>query len=157
MTSNSHRGQRKITMNQPHHEPDAKKSPRPNTFLYLCASVFICGFICLLCAASTPAQDWFKTGTGLGVSKARVAVADFASKDSTAQPLAVLFTDVVRSDLDFSGILELVSKSYNPLQTPATPAEVDYKGWSSAPPSRRWQIRYTIEVPMMRAFTVAGA
>ena len=133
MTSNSHRGQRKITMNRPHHEPDAKKFPRLNPFLYLCASVFICGFICLLSAATTPAQDWFKTGTGLGVSKARVAVADFASKDSTAQPLAVLFADVVRSDLDFSGILELVSKSYNPLQTPATPAEVDYKGWSSAP------------------------
>ena len=29
----------------------------------------------------------------------------------------------------------LVSKSYNPLQTPGTPAEVDYKAWSGAPAS----------------------
>jgi TolB protein len=28
-----------------------------------------------------------------------------------------------------------VSKSYNPLQTPGTPAEVDYKAWSGAPAS----------------------
>ena len=87
--------------------------------------------------SSSPAaaQDWFKTGTGLGVSKARVGVADFAAKETPSQPLAVLFADVVRTDLDYSGILELVSKSYNPLQTPATPAEVDYKAWSSAPAS----------------------
>jgi TolB protein len=139
MTSNPQRGQKIKNLFHPTSDPRAisgNKFPnKKNTSLYLCLSVFICGFICLLSAPPTPAQDWFKTGTGLGVSKARVAVADFASKDSTAQPLSVLFCDVVRSDLDFSGILELVSKSYNPLQTPATPAEVDYKGWSSAPAS----------------------
>ena len=102
---------------------------------YLCLSVFICGFVCLSGATPASAQDWFRTGTGLGVSKARVGVADFAAKDTPSQPLATLFSDVVRSDLDYSGILELVSKSYNPLQTPGTPAEVDYKAWSSAPAS----------------------
>jgi TolB protein len=45
------------------------------------------------------------------------------------------FSDVVRSDLDYSGILELVSKSMNPLQSPGTPAEVDFKGWSDPPAS----------------------
>jgi len=45
------------------------------------------------------------------------------------------FSDVLRTDLDYCGILELVSKSYNPLQSPATPAEVDYKAWSGAPTS----------------------
>ena len=84
---------------------------------------------------SASAQDWFKTGTGLGVSKARVGVADFAAKDTPSQPLATLFSDVVRTDLDYCGILELVSKSYNPLQSPGTPAEVDYKAWSSSPAS----------------------
>jgi TolB protein len=103
--------------------------------LYLCLSVFICGSIYLFGPAQASAQDWFKTGTGLGVSKARVAVADFAAKDTPSQPLAVLFGDVVRTDLDFSGILELVSKSFNPLQMPGTPAEVDYKAWSGAPAS----------------------
>jgi hypothetical protein len=102
---------------------------------YLALSVLLCGFIALFSAANTSAQDWFKTGTGLGVSKARVGVADFAAKDTPSQPLATLFADVVRTDLDFSGILELVSKSYNPLQSPAAPADIDYKAWSSAPAS----------------------
>ena len=103
--------------------------------LYLCLSVFICGSIFLLAASPASAQDWFRTGTGLGVSKARVAVADFAGKSPSAQPLSVEFSDVVRSDLDYSGILELVSKSFYPLQTPGTPAEVDFKAWSDAPAS----------------------
>jgi len=89
----------------------------------------------LVCVPRAPAQDWFRTGTGLGVSKARVAVADFASKDAPSQSLATLFSDVVRSDLDYSGILELVSKSYYPLQMPGAPAEVDYKAWSDSPAS----------------------
>src|ERR1035438_3783354 len=78
---------------------------------YLCVSLFICGSFSLLSAPRAAAQDWFRTGTGLGVSKARVAVADFSPKSPTSQPLAAEFSDVVRSDLDYSGILELVSKS----------------------------------------------
>ncbi len=103
--------------------------------LYLCLSVFICGSIFLLAPAPASAQDWFRTGTGLGVSKARVAVADFAGKSPSAQPLGVEFSDVVRSDLEYSGILELVSKSFYPLQTPGAPAELDSKAWSDAPAS----------------------
>jgi TolB protein len=102
---------------------------------YLCLSVFICGFIFLIASPPAAAQDWFRTGTGLGVSKARVAVADFVGKSPSAQPLGVEFSDVVRSDLEFSGILELVSKSYYPLQSPGAPAELDYKAWTDAPAS----------------------
>ena len=98
-------------------------------------TVVLCGLLCLCGAAPASAQDWFKTGTGLGVSKARVAVADFAAKDAPSAPLAVTFADVVRTDLDFSGILELVSKSFNPLQKPGAPAEVDFKSWAGAPAS----------------------
>jgi TolB protein len=104
-------------------------------YLYLCLSVFICGSIFLLSPPPIQAQDWFRTGTGLGVSKARVAVADFVGKSPSAQPLGVEFSDIVRSDLDFSGILELVSKSYFPLQAPGTQVEVDYKAWTDAPAS----------------------
>lgn len=100
-----------------------------------CLTVFICGLLSVLFSSPAAAQDWFRTGTGLGVSKARVAVADFAPKSPTAQPLAAEFSDVVRSDLDYSGILDLVSKSYNPLQSPGSPAEVDFKAWSDAPAS----------------------
>ncbi len=101
--------------------------------LYL--SVFLCGSICFFCSAPASAQDWFRTGTGLGVSKARVAVADVVGKSDAAQPMGVTFSDVVRSDLDYSGILELVSKSFYPLQSPGAPAELDYKAWSDAPAS----------------------
>jgi TolB protein len=113
------------------------KSARQQSFrsLYLWVSVFILGFFSLLSPAPASAQDWFRTGTGLGVSKARVAVADFSPTSPTSQPLATEFSDVVRSDLDYSGILELVSKSMNPLQSPGTPAAVDFKGWSDAPAS----------------------
>jgi len=103
--------------------------------LPLSLAALLCGFVALFCATNASAQDWFKTGTGLGVSKARVAVADFAAKDTPSQPLATLFADVVRTDLDFSGILDLVSKSYNPLQSPGAPPEVDYKAWAGAPAS----------------------
>lgn len=116
-------------------QPPYRRVKRKIFSRYLCSSVFVCGSILFFAATPTAAQDWFKTGTGLGVSKARVAVADFASKDTPSQPLAVVFSDVVRSDLDFSGILELVSKSYNPLQMPSVPAEINYKGWTDAPAS----------------------
>src|SRR5450756_1513191 len=75
-------------------------------------SVLLCGLFSLCFTLPASAQDWFRTGTGLGVTKARVAVADFAGKSPSSQPLAIEFSDVVRSDLDYSGILELVSKSF---------------------------------------------
>jgi TolB protein len=96
------------------------------------------GLISLLCVCHgerAAAQDWFRTGTGLGVSKARVAVADWAPKSPTSQPLSALFTNVVRADLDYSGILELVSYSFYPLQPPSAPAELNYKAWSDPPAS----------------------
>ena len=133
MTSNPNRAPEKASvMDTPHNRPSRQVARRN---LYLCLSVFICGFVFLSFAQRSSAQDWFKTGTGLGVSKARVAVADFAAKDTPSQPLAALFSDVVRNDLDYSGILDLVSKSYNPLQSPATPADVDFKAWAAAPAS----------------------
>ncbi len=95
--------------------------------------MLLCGSISLLSPPPATAQDWFRTGTGLGVTKPRIGVADFAPKSPTSQPMGLEFSDIVRADLDYSGILELVSKSFNPLQTPATPAEVDYKAWSDAP------------------------
>ena len=101
----------------------------------LCLLILVCALFFTFTASPALAQDWFKTGTGLGVSKARVAVADFAGKTATSDPFATEFSDVVRSDLDYSGILELVSKSFNPLQKPGTPAEVNYKAWSDAPAS----------------------
>ena len=66
-------------------------------------------FILAAMVAGRPAtaqqQDWFRIGTGLGVEKPRVAVADFAPRSDTAKPHGALFTQVVRDDLTFSGIM----------------------------------------------------
>jgi TolB protein len=88
--------------------------------------------------SSLRAQDWFKTGTGLGVSKPKVAVADFAPRSSDAQAMATLFSDIVRSDLDYSGILELASKSFYPTQVPSAPTELNYKVWTDPPVSAQF-------------------
>jgi TolB protein len=79
------------------------------------------------------AQDWFKTGTGLGVSKARVASPDLAARPDNAQPLEKTFHDVLWSDLEFSGVLDLVSPSFYPKETPSQPSELRAQDWSSAP------------------------
>jgi TolB protein len=106
-------------------------------------SLVLVGVLCAIAAAlaATPAsaqdQGWFRTGTGLGVQKARVAVADFAPRSPSAKPLADMFSDVVRNDLDYSGILELVSKSFQPTDLPSTPSELKMQAWSDPPSSAR--------------------
>jgi TolB protein len=104
------------------------------------ALTVLMGFLLLLLAGSRPlpAQDWFRTGTGLGVSKPRVAVADFAPRNNTSEPLSTLFSEVVRNDLDYSGIIDLVSKSFYPLQVPSVPAELNFQAWSNPPLSAQF-------------------
>jgi len=101
---------------------------------------FLFAALALLAAlpSSLAAQDWFRTGTGLGVSKPRVAVADFAPRNTSSSPLATLFGDVVRSDLDYSGIVEIASKSFYPTQVPSIPSELNGTVWSSAPVSAQF-------------------
>jgi TolB protein len=93
--------------------------------------------ILLLLPTSAFAQkpDWFTTGTGMGVQKARIAVADFAPASPAAQPLGKEFSDVVRNDLDFSGIIEMVSLSMYPTQIPSQPSELNAQAWSDPPAS----------------------
>jgi TolB protein len=79
------------------------------------------------------AQDWFRTGTGLGVEKPRVAVADFAPRADAAKSHASLFAQVVRDDLAFSGILDVVSPSFYPTSQPSVPSELRYVAWSDSP------------------------
>lgn len=99
----------------------------PATF-FLIAALFVV-------AQTASAQDWFRTGTGLGVEKARVAVADFVPRASAVQPHSKLFTDVVRDDLQFSGILEVVSPSFYPLPPPNVPAGLKPQAWTDPPAS----------------------
>ena len=82
---------------------------------------------------ATRAQDWIKTGTGLGLEKPRIAVADFAPRVDPAKNHSALFTQVVRDDLQFSGILDLVSPSFYPPQSPSQPSELRNLTWTDAP------------------------
>ena len=92
-------------------------------------------FVVLLCSIVTPAsaQDWFRVSTGLGVEKPRVAIADFAPRSDEAKSHASLFTQVVRDDLSFSGILELVSPSFYPSPAPTIPSELRNLSWTDPP------------------------
>ncbi len=87
----------------------------------------------LWCAWPAAAQDWFKTGTGLGVAKARVAVPEFAVRQGAQAPLEKTFHDVLWGDLEYCGILELVSPSFYPSQVPSQPNEVKFADWAAAP------------------------
>src|SRR5271154_6336658 len=91
------------------------------------------GIAFILCAGTASAQDWFKTGTGLGVSKARVAVPEFGIRAATPPALEKTFHDVLWADLDYCGILELVSPSFYPPQMPSQPSEVNFPEWAAAP------------------------
>src|ERR1700730_7864623 len=101
--------------------------------VYRSRSISVC--ILLLCGLFVPgraaAQAWFTTGTGLGVDKPRVAVADFAPRPDDAKSHSQLFTQVVRDDLQFSGIIELVSPSFYPTQVPTVPAELRNLDWTT--------------------------
>ncbi|MGA7930034.1 MAG: Tol-Pal system beta propeller repeat protein TolB [Candidatus Sulfotelmatobacter sp.] len=83
------------------------------------------------------AQDWVRTGSGLGVEKVRLAVPDFKPSNSDPQNDALLkaFNDTFWNDLDNSGVVELVSKSFYPLQVPGQPPEVTFGVWNSPPPN----------------------
>jgi TolB protein len=98
--------------------------------------LFAASFIALLLCCSAFAQDdQFKTGTNLGVQKVRIAVADF--KPTTADPngnaLLGTFNQVLFSDLQNAGIFDVVSKSFNPLQTASSPQDVRIDAWANAP------------------------
>lgn len=80
-----------------------------------------------------PQEDWFRTGTGLGVEKLRVAVVDFRPSGTEANLLVEVFNRVLWNDLEVSGIVELVSKSFYPLSAPATPDELTPEAWAAEP------------------------
>jgi TolB protein len=89
--------------------------------------------LALLTSLPAGAQDWFKTGTGLGVTKARLAAPDIAVRTPAAQPLEKTFHDVLWSDLEYSGVLDMVSPSFYPTQVPSQPSEMNAAAWAAAP------------------------
>jgi TolB protein len=96
-------------------------------------------FLLLLAAALTAvpclAQDWIKTGTGLGMEKVRLAVPDFkpATADAKNADLLKVFNATLWNDLDNAGIFDMASKSFYPVAIPGNPTEVKFDAWSAAP------------------------
>jgi len=82
-------------------------------------------------------EGWFRTGINLGQSTVRISVPDFASRsaDPRAAELTKTFNQVLWNDLNYSGILDVVSKSLYPVNTPQEPQDVDFNGWSNPPAS----------------------
>ncbi|MFZ0952873.1 MAG: Tol-Pal system beta propeller repeat protein TolB [Candidatus Sulfotelmatobacter sp.] len=102
------------------------------------AACILSGLLILLGSLTAAwAQDWVRTGTSLGVEKVRLAVPDFKPSTSDPQNTALLktFNDTFWNDLDNSGVVELVSKSFYPLQVPGQPADVTFDLWNVPPPN----------------------
>ena len=81
------------------------------------------------------AQDWVRTGTNLGVTKIRIAAADFkaGSADQQTGGMKSAFDQTVYNDLRYAGIFDVVSKSMIPTATPGTPQEIQMAQWSAQP------------------------
>ena len=86
-------------------------------------------------AINVSAQDWIKTGTGLGVEKIRIAVPDFkpSSQDPKNAELLKTFNDTLWNDLDNAGIFDMASKSFYPLGQVGGPSDVKFDAWSAPP------------------------
>lgn len=97
---------------------------------------FILGWlVVLVLSAPAFAQDWIKTGTGLGVEKVRLAATDFkaSTQDPNNASLLKTFNDTLWNDLDNAGIFDMVSKSFLPTTVPGNPAEVKFDAFSAPP------------------------
>jgi TolB protein len=102
-------------------------------------AAFVLAALLLICLTSSFsfAQDWVRTGSGLGVEKVRLAVPDFKAGNADPQDSAFLktFNDTFWNDLDNSGVVELISKSFYPLQVPGQTSEVTFGLWNAPPPN----------------------
>jgi TolB protein len=94
-------------------------------------------FAALFFVRPASAQDWIKTGTGLGVEKVRLAAPDFkaSTQDAKNADLLRVFNDTLWNDLDNAGIFDMVSKSFYPLEGVGNPADVRFDVWGAPPPN----------------------
>ena len=83
------------------------------------------------------AQDWIRTGTGVGGEKIRIAVPEFklASTDPRSAPLSKTFNAVLFNDLSQAGIFDMVSRSFYPLGAIGVPADARLDVWAAPPPN----------------------
>lgn len=82
------------------------------------------------------AQGLIQTGTDQGLEKTRIAVSNFRAAPDSAE-LIRTFDEVLWNDLDYSGICEMISRSFYPLTLPSVPGEVNGSEWTKAPASAK--------------------
>src|ERR1700761_8332200 len=88
-------------------------------FLFFAAIFILSGF------SLAQAQDWVRTGTNLGATKIRIAVASFkpTSNDPQIGLIKSAFDTTLFDDLSNAGIFDMVSKSMAPPLMPGSPQE----------------------------------
>lgn len=103
--------------------------------LFTCMWIGLPTLIFFVLAQPAGAQDWVKTGTNLGVSRIRLAAADFkpGSPDPQTPAMKVTFDTTLFNDLSNAGIFDMVSKSLAPTVTPGSPQEIQLGPWASEP------------------------
>ena len=84
-------------------------------------------------ANATGAQDsQIRTGTRTGAEAVRIAVPEFqaVSNDSKTAMLTETFNKVLWDDLEYSGVLTLVSRSFYPIGNFANPGDIKSEDWT---------------------------
>ena len=104
---------------------------------FICRTTAITVMLGMLLLSPALAQDWIRTGTGLGVEHVRIAVPDFkaSTQDAKNPDMLKVFNDTLWNDLDNAGLFDLVSKSFYPLGLVGAPADVKFESWSAPPPN----------------------
>ena len=95
--------------------------------------IFFC--VLLLSSSGFSQNDKVQVIVTKGVERVRIAVADFkaANADPNTAALLTTFNQVLYSDLQNAGIFDVVSKSFNPLDTPSSPQDVKIDAWGNPP------------------------
>src|SRR2546426_10169721 len=96
------------------------------------ATLFV--LVAAIAAASTPKPaTQIKSGTDVGLIGVKIAVPEFqaVSPDAKSTALTAVFNKVLWDDLDYSGGVTLVSKSYYPLGIFGGPGDVKPADWTT--------------------------
>jgi hypothetical protein len=95
---------------------------------------------CLASAATVSAQDWIRTGTGLGVERVRLAACRLQAlvlrRTQQTSNLLKTFNDTLWNDLDNAGIFDSGLEEFSSAAgVPGQPSEVNSAAWNSPPPN----------------------
>ena len=92
-------------------------------------------FIIVLAAVPapiTPGQGRIDTGTNIGANQVRLALPEMQAKSNDPQlvKFTALFNQVLKDDLDYSGSIAIVSKSFYPVGKFQSPTDIRVEDWT---------------------------